>query len=155
MSRRMVPPRHVAQYPVSAGAGLFTAMPRLADRDMPAATVLVVEDNAQVRRTIVRSLRGNGYAVIEACDSYEALEIIESRPGTVSLVVTDLVLSGINGLELAKTIDRREPGIRVVFMSAYGDDPWGLREKVPQEQFLAKPFSLTDLLEVVRRTLTV
>lgn len=130
-------------------------MPRLANREMPVATILVVEDNAQVRRTIVRSLRGNGYAVIEACDSYEALEIVDSRPGTVSLVVTDLVLSGINGLELAKTIDRREPGIRVVFMSAYGEDPWGLREKVPQEQFLAKPFSLTDLLDVVRRSLTV
>lgn len=130
-------------------------MPRLANREMPVATILVVEDNAQVRRTIVRSLRGNGYAVIEACDSYEALEIVDSRPGTVSLVVTDLVLSGINGLELAKTIDRREPGIRVVFMSAYGEDPGGLREKVPQEQFLAKPFSLTDLLDVVRRSLTV
>lgn len=149
----MAPPRHVAPYTASAGAGLFTAMPTLANREMPVATILVVEDNAQVRRTIVRSLRGNGYAVIEACDSYEALEIIESRPGTVSLVVTDLVLSGINGLDLAKTIDRREPGIRVVFMSAYGDDPWGLRDKVPQDQFLAKPFSLTDLLDVVRRTL--
>lgn len=128
-------------------------MPRLAELELPVATILVVEDNAQVRRTIVRSLRGNGYAVIEACDSYEALEIIESRPGTVSLVVTDLVLSGINGLELAKTIDRKEPGIQVIFMSAYGDDPWGLRAKVPEEQFLAKPFSLTDLLEVVRRSL--
>lgn len=103
----------------------------------------------------MRILRGNGYAVIEACDSYEALEIIESRAGTVSLVVTDLVLSGINGLELAKRIDRREPGIPVVFMSAYGDDPWGLREKVPQDKFLAKPFSLTDLLDVVRRALAV
>lgn len=130
-------------------------MPRLAERGLPPATVLVVEDNAQVRRTIVRSLRGSGYAVLEACDSYEALEIIESRPGTVSLVVTDLVLSGINGLELAKTIDRREPGIRIVYMSAYGDDPWGLREKVPEDRFLAKPFSLTDLLDVVGRTLTV
>lgn len=151
----MSPPRHVAPYPASSGAGLFTAMPCLVDREMPVATVLVVEDNAQVRRTIVRSLRGNGYAVIEACDSYEALEIIESRPGTVALVVTDLVLPGINGLELAKAIDRREPGIGVVFMSAYGDDPWGLRDKVPQEQFLPKPFSLTDLLSAVRRTLPV
>lgn len=149
----MDPPRHAASYTASAGPGLFTAMPRLVDREMPLATVLVVEDNAQVRRTIVRSLRDNGYAVIEACDSYEALDIIESRPGTVALVVTDLVLSGINGLDLAKTIDRTEPGIRVVFMSAYGDDPWGLRDKVPQDQFLAKPFSLTDLLNVVRRTL--
>lgn len=130
-------------------------MPRRADREMPLATVLVVEDNAQVRRTIVRSLRGNGYAVIEASDSYEAFEIIESRPGTVSLVVTDLVLSGVNGVELARTIERREPGIRIVYMSAYGDDPWGLREKVPDNQFLAKPFSLTDLLDVVRRTLEV
>lgn len=154
MSHRMAPPRHVSSYSPD-GAGLFTAMPRLAEREAPAATVLVVEDNAQVRRTIVRSLRGNGYCVLEASDSYEALEIVESRPGTVSLVVTDLMLSGMNGLELAKTIDRREPGIRVVFMSAYGDDPWGLRGKVPQAQFLAKPFSLTDLLDAVRRTLTV
>lgn len=130
-------------------------MPRLADREMPAETVLVVEDNAQVRRMIVRGLRGNGYAVIEACDSYEAFEIIESRPGTVSLVVTDLVLSGVNGVELARSIERREPGIRMIYMSAYGDDPWGLRGKVPDSQFLAKPFSLTDLLDVVRRTLEV
>lgn len=122
---------------------------------MNAATVLVVEDNPQVRRTIVRSLRENGFAVIEACDSYEALEIIESRPGAVSLVVTDLVLSGINGVELARSIERREPRIRMVYMSAYGEDPWGLREKVPDNRFLAKPFSLNDLLNVVRRTLEV
>lgn len=127
-------------------------MPRLADRAMPLATVLVVEDNAQVRRTIVRSLRASGYAVIEACDSYEALEIIESRPGTVALVVTDLVLPGVNGVELAKSIERRDPSVRFVFMSAYGDDPWGLREQVPDSQFLAKPFSLADLLTVVRKS---
>lgn len=137
------------------GDGLFTAMPRLVDRAKPVATVLVVEDNAQVRRTIVKSLRANGYAVIEAADSYEAFEVIESRPGAVSLVVTDLVLSGVNGVELARTIQRREPGIRVVYMSAYGDDPWGLRGKVPENQFLAKPFSLVELLDVVRRTLQV
>lgn len=130
-------------------------MPRLAAREMPANTVLVVEDNAQVRRSMVRSLRSNGYEAIEASDSYEALEIVESRPGTISLIVTDLVLSGVNGLELAKTVERREPGIKVVFMSAYGDDPWGLREKVPDEKFLAKPFSLTDLLDAVRRSLEV
>ncbi len=104
---------------------------------------------------MVRSLRANGYAVIEASDSYEAFEIIESRPGTVSLVVTDLILPGVNGVELARTIERREPGIRIVYMSAYGDDPWGLRGKVPDQQFLAKPFSLVDLLDIVRRTLEV
>lgn len=130
-------------------------MPPLADRGSPVKTVLVVEDNAQVRRTIVRGLRSNGYAAMEACDSYEAMEIIESRPGAVSLVVTDLVLSGVNGLDLAKSIERREPGIRVVFMSAYGDDPWGLRKKVPNERFLPKPFSLNDLLDIVRSTLEV
>ena len=119
------------------------------------STILVVEDNPQVRRTIVRSLRSKDYAVLEASDSYEAVDIIESRPGTVSLVVTDLVLSGVNGVELAKTIERREPGIRVIYMSAYGDDPWGLRKKVPDNRFLAKPFALVDLLDVVRRTLEV
>lgn len=128
-------------------------MPPLASRDVPAATVLVVEDNAQVRRTIVRSLLGNGYGVVEACDSYEALEIVESRPGTVSLVVTDLVLPGANGLDLVKSIQRREPGVRVVFMSAYGDDPWGLRSRIPEDQFLGKPFSLNDLLSAVRSSL--
>lgn len=152
MPRKMEPPPIFTLRPTSIGSGLFTAMPRLADRAIPLATVLVVEDNPQVRRTIVRSLRGSGYAVIEACDSYEALEIIDSRPGTVAIVVTDLVLPGINGVELAKNIERREPAVRFIFMSAYGDDPWGLREKVPASQFLAKPFSLADLLAVVRRS---
>jgi two-component system, cell cycle sensor histidine kinase and response regulator CckA len=128
-------------------------MPPLGCRKAPPATVLVVEDNAQVRRTIVRGLTGSGYAVIEASDSYEALEIIESRPATVTLIVTDLVLPGINGLELVKSIERREPGIRVLFMSAYGDDPWGLRDQVPEDRFLAKPFSLNDLLGAVRSSL--
>ena len=137
------------------GSAQFTAMPRLVDRERPYATVLVVEDNAQVRRTIVRSLRANGYSVIEASDSYEAFEIIESRPGAVSLVLTDLVLSGVNGVELARAIERREPGIRIIYMSAYGDDPWGLREKVPDKQFLAKPFSLTDLLRLMQEILPV
>lgn len=123
------------------------------DNGARAAIVLVVEDNAQVRRTISRSLRGNGWAAVEASDSYEALEIIESRPGTISLVITDLVLAGLNGLELAKRIERKEPGMRMVFMSAYGDDPWGLRAAVPDENFLQKPFALTDLLEIVRRVL--
>lgn len=150
MPRKVEPPPVFTLRPTSIGNGLFTAMPRLAERARPVASVLVVEDNAQVRRTIVRGLRGNGYAVIEACDSYEALGIIESRPGTVALVVTDLVLPGVNGVELAKSIELREPSVRFIFMSAYGDDPWGLREKVPDSRFLAKPFSLTDLLAAVR-----
>lgn len=128
-------------------------MPRLGKREMPSTTILVVDDNAQVRRTIARSLRGSGYAVIEASDSYEAFEIIESRPGIVALVITDLVLPGVSGVELGQTVERHQPGIRILYTSAYGDDPWGLREKVPDSQFLAKPFSLADLLEAVTRTL--
>lgn len=128
----------------------------LLNAEIPArlAIVLVVEDNPQVRRTISRSLRGNGFAAIEASDSYEALEIIESRPGTISLVITDLVLAGLNGLDLARSIQRKEPGMRIVFMSAYGDDPWGLRARIPEENFLQKPFALTDLLGLVRRVLS-
>ena len=77
MARRSESPLFAIAQRLSVGDALFTAMPRLVERATPGATVLVVEDNAQVRRTIVRSLRANGYAVIEASDSYEAFEVIE------------------------------------------------------------------------------
>jgi two-component system cell cycle sensor histidine kinase/response regulator CckA len=128
-------------------------MPSLVDRSGRPPTVLLVEDNAHVRRSIAQTLRRNGYAVVEAPDSYEALEIVQSRQGGISLVVTDMVLPGMNGIELARGIGRSDPNLPVVFMSAYGDDPWRLSSEVPEGRFLKKPFALMELLQLVRSSL--
>src|SRR5205814_9836932 len=88
-------------------------------RTMPPAsqTVLVVDDNEALRGIVREVLESAGYVVLEALDGASALEKAASHPGSVHLLLTDLVLPGIDGVALAQRLRVAGPGVRVLYMS--------------------------------------
>ena len=84
--------------------------------------VLLVEDETAVREMASRVLQEYGYAVIEASDGREALGLLEQSDGRIRLLVTDVVMPGMNGRELARRAQALSPGLPVLYMSGYTDD---------------------------------
>jgi two-component system, cell cycle sensor histidine kinase and response regulator CckA len=115
-------------------------------------TVLVVEDEAAVRRLTERVLTGHGYHVVAASGSEEAIEAARRPDLTLDLMVTDMVMPGMTGTEVVQAVRRERPGLPVVFMSGYPRAVVG-ESLPPGTTLLGKPFSVADLLDVVRRTL--
>lgn len=117
-------------------------------------TVLLVEDEPAVRALTKAVLTQAGYTVLEARRGEEALLIRQNHPGTIHLVLSDLVMPGLNGLELVRRLREETPGLRVLFMSGYTDaaimNAGVLRPDVP---FLSKPFTTEALLRGVRDAL--
>ena len=129
--------------------------PSLADRRLRGnETVLLVEDEAAVRALAKRVLESLGYAVVEAADGVQALDVARRHPGHLELLVTDVVMPRMGGEELAQTLLRNLPELRVLFVSGY---PIGLRrpsaDLAERCAFLDKPFRAADLAAKVRRLL--
>ncbi len=117
-------------------------------------TVLVVEDDARVRQVAVRALEAAGYRVLAAGGGYEAFQLVQGERGPVHLVVTDVVMPGLGGREIARQIMEWRPEASVLFMSGYTHDAID-REGVLDEgiEFLQKPFTASSLLDRVRTLL--
>lgn len=121
---------------------------------MGTETVLVVEDEPVVRRLAVLSLRAQGYTVIEASDGVEALEIAERIEPELDLVVSDVIMPGISGLELVKRLAVVAPGVRRLLVSGHAEStvlPAGLADV--GSSFLPKPFTPERLARKVREVL--
>jgi PAS domain S-box-containing protein len=117
--------------------------------------VLVVEDQPDVMRMAVRSLREAGYTVLEASGGREALEILIDAGERLRLVVTDVVMPVMSGRDFASRIAKIRPGLPVVFMSGYTDEDVirrGLMER--GQRFIQKPFSPDALARQVHQALT-
>jgi two-component system cell cycle sensor histidine kinase/response regulator CckA len=118
-------------------------------------TVLLVEDEAPVREVMTEQLQSLGYQVL-ACPSGEgALTAAATHAGAIDLLVTDLVMPGMNGRELARRLEAVRPQIRVVFTSGYGEDVvarHGVLE--PGVRFVEKPYTLRTLAERLREALS-
>jgi len=117
-------------------------------------TVLVVEDDDAVRTLARRGLEGYGYRVIEARNPGEAVAVSERHVGSIHLLVTDVVMPGQYGPELAQALRRERPELRVLYMSGYTDNAiahQGLLEA--GSAFLEKPFTPGNLAAKVRATL--
>ena len=117
-------------------------------------TILVVEDEAIVRRIITRILRKAGYHVVATAGAEEALRLIRSRSIVPNLVLTDVVMPGMSGRELADILRVERPATRLLFTSGYTDDALlrhGIR--VGRAHFLPKPFDNQSLLAAVREAL--
>jgi len=134
--------------------------PRAADGPRPSApapsgeTVLLVEDMPEVRAIARRLLLGHGYRVLEARAGDEALGLAARFDGAIHLLLTDVVMPGMSGLELARRLRAARPVIRVLVMSGYADagSPVGdVRDA--GAPFLQKPFTRDTLLEKVRDVL--
>jgi two-component system, cell cycle sensor histidine kinase and response regulator CckA len=137
----------------SAAASGAPALPA-ADPSPGSETVLLVEDEAQLRELARTVLNGAGYRVLEAPHAEAALALAASYPQPIHLLVTDLVMPGVRGTELARQLTERRPGTRVMFMSGYADDATLHAGSVTADTpFLHKPFSPDELLREVRATL--
>ena len=117
-------------------------------------TILVVEDNAAVRSVLCRVLKDAGYVVLAACDAEQASEICDSHQGMIQLLMSDVVMPGVNGPELAVELLRRRPNMKVLFMSGYSGTAI-TRHAVLREgrAFLPKPFSPASERRAVRAAL--
>jgi CheY-like chemotaxis protein len=110
--------------------------------DNASETILIVEDDAGLLEVTHRSLEAVGYAILSARNPEEAIRIAESHPGPIHLMVTDVILPGINGAQLASQLSRLRPEMKVLFVSGYTDE-YIVRHGVlePGLAFLQKPFS--------------
>lgn len=117
-------------------------------------TILLVEDDEPVRKFTSESLKKIGYKVLTANDGESALEQLKKKKKLPDLIITDLVMPGINGQELAEKLNRRYPDLPVILTSGYTDNHLlhngFLKEGV---HFLQKPFSIADLSEHIRDVL--
>jgi PAS domain S-box-containing protein len=113
--------------------------------------VLLVEDEPMVRDLLVETLTGAGFHVTAAGNGQEALRLIESRQVAVDILVTDVVMPGIAGPDLAERVLAKCPGIPVLYISGYTADELGPRGPLEDgESFLQKPFSPTSLIRKIR-----
>jgi two-component system, cell cycle sensor histidine kinase and response regulator CckA len=117
-------------------------------------TILVVEDEEQVRTIVVNILRRQGYQVMSAPHGEEALLICQRCPGPIHLLLTDVVMPQISGPELAKRLALTRPAMKVLCMSGYSDDSI-VRHGVVETgvAFIQKPITLTSLAKKVREVL--
>jgi two-component system, cell cycle sensor histidine kinase and response regulator CckA len=116
--------------------------------------VLLAEDEQVVRRLVKEMLERLGYSVLVASNGAEALERLEEHEGRVDLLLTDVVMPGMSGRELAGVVRRRCPDARVLFMSGYAEDAVASHGVLqPGAQLLEKPFTATSLGAKVRAVL--
>jgi PAS domain S-box-containing protein len=117
-------------------------------------TILLVEDEANVRRLARQYLENQGYKILEAEDGAAALQIVDGHQGPIDLLLTDVIMPGMNGRELAAHITSLLPGLRVLYMSGYTENAIGHDGMLdPGINLLQKPFSLPSLKDRVREIL--
>ncbi len=153
--------------PPGRGAVFTLYFPRLEPERIPAAapparaavapygteTVLVVEDQADVRRLMVETLGSAGFRVLSAPGGTEALEIAARHDGPLPLLVTDVVMPQMNGPTLAQRLVKMRPDVRVLFVSGYAEERPVLDSPNSRSTFLAKPFAPAALVSAVRALL--
>jgi PAS domain S-box-containing protein len=114
-------------------------------------TILLVEDETVVRHLVAEILENSGYTVLQAGDGPSALELLRRHPGKLDLLVTDVVMPGMSGPEVAQAVTSMRPGTQVLYTSGYTDSAIGHHGVLePGIAFLQKPFSSDDLTRKVR-----
>ena len=121
----------------------------------PGETILLVEDEAPIRRLIRRVLQDQGYQLLEACNGRQALSLAEDHRGPIDLLVTDVVMPRMDGFTLGERLVESHPQTRVLFLSGYFDQSVSVRGglKDAGQAFLLKPFTRDCLLQMIREQL--
>ena len=138
--------------PECAGADTAEAAPAEVGPVGGSETILLVEDETSVRDLTRRMLEASGYRVLSAANGSEALRLCTTNRGHIDLMVTDVVMPQMRGVEVARRVARIRPRLRVLFMSGYTDNSIDL-EIAGTVSFLQKPFMLDELLAAVRSAL--
>jgi len=143
-----------AEAPAIAGAIAAAENVARAATDLTGhGTILLVEDEEGLRALNARGLASRGYTVLEAGNGVEAIEVFD-RGGAVDLVVSDVVMPEMDGPTLLKELRRRNPNVKVIFVSGYAEEAFS--KNLPgqeQYEFLAKPFTLKQLVSKVKETM--
>jgi two-component system cell cycle sensor histidine kinase/response regulator CckA len=166
---RIFLPRHVpgieearpAEMPETESPAIAAARPaaedvvRTATADLTGqGTILLVEDEEGLRALNARGLASRGYTVLQAGNGVEAIELLEKRGSSVDLVVSDVVMPEMDGPTLLKELRRRDPELKIIFVSGYAEDAF--EKNLPERgqfAFLPKPFTLKQLVAAVKETL--
>jgi CheY-like chemotaxis protein len=128
---------------------------RLTPPELGFETILLVEDETNVRLILRKFLQKQGYTLLDTASSQEALHLCQQYQGTIHLLITDIVMAGMNGRELAQQIVRLRPQIKVLLTSGYAEEliePGKLLE--PGVSFLQKPFTPDTLNWKIRQILS-
>ena len=144
--------RFKVAFPVTDAPPAAPALPKqpvISEESGSGATVLIADDEAALRQAVVQILRTNGYKVLEAQTSPEALEMAQGYSGTLDVLLTDIVMPGLRGTELARRVAKAHPEVQVIYMSGYAE---GFQESpLPENSiFLQKPFRFATLLEQLK-----
>jgi CheY-like chemotaxis protein len=140
--------------PQVEGAGTVAAAAPVSAPASGMETILLVEDEEAVRRLMHRSLKSLGYDVLEAPSAEAALAVAAAHPGSIDLLITDVVLTGVSGRSLATLLLTSRPSLKPLFISGYTDDTvvrHGVLAK--GDAFLQKPFTPDALARRVREVL--
>jgi PAS domain S-box-containing protein len=136
------------------------ALPAVSDAGSPrtavgAATVLLVEDHESIRCLLGNYLTNSGCKVLVAGDVDEAMQIANQHEGSIDLLITDVIMPGGNGFEVARALVDRRPRMKTILMSGYPNELVSGRENMPKGAcLLLKPFVKEDLLKAVRGLLS-
>ncbi|HYM75634.1 MAG TPA: ATP-binding protein [Candidatus Dormibacteraeota bacterium] len=138
---RQVSPRKTAKVPIPVTKG--------------SETVLLAEDQSSIRSVLRELLESKGYQVLEAQNGGEALELAERHTGSIDVLVTDVIMPQIRGIELAKRVTDLHPDICVIFMSGYSEDALLENRLLSQQNItlIQKPFDPEDLAQKIRESL--
>jgi PAS domain S-box-containing protein len=121
-----------------------------APQDITVQTVLVCDDDDDVRKLLVDVIRLRAHLILQASNGKHALEVACGHAGPIHLLITDLVMPEVGGIELAAELRKRDPSLRVLYVSGYTEDAPALSEPLgPRTRFLAKPFVPGDLTRAV------
>jgi CheY-like chemotaxis protein len=130
------------------------AVPADIKRRKGTETVLVVEDQDEVREFVVQALATRGYRVLQAVDGPAALALNERHTGIIDVLLTDVILPGMNGRELAERFKTVRPGIKLIYTSGYTQDIIANRGVLHSGvAYVHKPYTAEEIANKVREAL--
>lgn len=133
-----------------------TQVARVADKPVAShrqGTILLVEDEPEILNICKLMLEKNGYGVLAASTPWDALKLVSAHAGSIDLLLTDVIMTEMNGRDLADQVKAIHPGISVLFMSGYASSVVAEHGVVGEDNFIRKPFSIRDLVAMVRKKL--
>jgi DNA-binding NtrC family response regulator len=150
------PPRVTTegQYGEIMGTSSVTPVPSLESVPLRKPVILLVEDESAVREITRQVLEHAGYEVMECSGPQDALRLAAAHPGRIGLLLSDVVMPGMNGLDLARRVQQIQPQLTTVFMSGYAEG--AVLQKAarnPRCTYIQKPFTVDLLLTSVARAL--
>jgi two-component system, cell cycle sensor histidine kinase and response regulator CckA len=141
--RKTLPKLDFREYDSAVSGDNFTWGPR---------RILVVEDDAPVRDLLVRVLQENGYLVAAAKNGQEALDLAQQQ-STLDLLITDLAMRGMNGIEVAQKLLEQRPDLKIIITSSFRPEQFGTEALPFEAEFIEKPWAPGEMLDRVATVL--